>query len=46
MINIYATKEAKGGGTNVGVKWTQLIVFEIKVFIMVIIFLDVKKVFI
>lgn len=45
MINIYATKGAKGGGTKVGVKWTQLIVVEIKVFIMVIIFMDVKKVF-
>lgn len=44
MINIYATKEVEGGGTKVGVKWTQLIVVEMKVLIMVIIFMDVKKV--
>jgi hypothetical protein len=46
MINIYATTKVEGDGTKVGVKWTQLIVVEIKVFIMVIIFMDVKKVFI
>jgi hypothetical protein len=44
MINIYATKEVEGAGTKVGVKWTQLIVVEMKVLIMVIIFMDVKKV--
>jgi hypothetical protein len=44
MINIYATKEVEGASTKVGVKWTQLIVVEMKVLIMVIIFMDVKKV--
>jgi hypothetical protein len=44
MINIYATKEVEGACTKVRIKWTQLIVVEMKVLIMVIIFMDVKKV--
>jgi hypothetical protein len=44
MTNIYATKVVEGRNTKGGVNWTKFIVFRLKVFINILIFMVVKKI--